>query len=198
MCNQHIRIKMSSHLFKSIIYVKSRILPIRSVLNRSCVKYYVKSMWSREYDFVLLPTVTYCNVFIDWILHFYISYNIWGKFCDWILAGLFGCDCRCLLCLFILMLWWPVDSRHTPSIFTFLWAQIFSGCMLLVKYCIKTNLENVYFQGWVQGGGGTGCPYSWNHWLLHNYISHWLHFSSKFSFFVINNNHLSLNNVLDP
>jgi len=44
----------------------------------------------------------------------------------------------------------------------------------------------------------TGHPCSWYHWLVHNYISHCLHFLTKFSFCFINHMHLPLNNVLDP
>lgn len=117
--------------------------------------------------------------------------------CDWILPGRFRYDCRCLMCLFILMLCWPVDSKHTPSVFTFLWAWIFSGVYALNEILCQDKLRKCLHSMLDPGRECTGHPCSWYHWLVHNYISHWLYFLTKFSFCFINHIHLPLNNVLD-
>ena len=92
--------------------------------------------------------------------------------------------------------WFSAGLWPTPSVFTFLRAWIVSGFMLWMKYFIKTNSENVYIQGRVQGGGAQGIP-------APNIIGLCvIIFHTDYIFRPnpppINHMHLSLNNVLYP
>ena len=87
-------------------------------------------------QFVLIPAVTFCNIFTNLIPHCYVTfiYNIENSSPDWILVFIFRYDFKHLphLLLFIPSFITSVKSerkmcvqRNTPSLFTFLPETLF-------------------------------------------------------------------------